>query len=1205
MIENRWYRVGVALLAIALLAIVSDITDHRVPWASVPSPADKPETNQLQPTNKGEAKETAEPIMADGAAWKLYMDAGINAYGAGDYSEAVRQLETALGIAEGFGDRDTRLAEILTYLALSYEDQRRYGDAKSLIKRALAIYAKASSPEHPDLAVGLNNLAWFYEGEGRYEEAEPLFRRALVIEEKVLGPEHPEVAASLNNLAWLYDSQGRYEEADLLFRRALVIEEKVLGPEHPDVVKSLNNLAWLYDSQGRYAEAVSLYRRVLAIREKTLGSEHPDVVKSLNNLAVLYQDQGRYGEAEPLYRRLLTVREKTLGPEHPDMVKSLNNLAGLYKHQEHYAEAGPLYRRALEIREKALGPEHPDVVKSLNNLAGLYSAQGYYEKARPLYQRALAKYEKSLGSESLDVVTGLGNLAARHLNQGRYAETEPYYQRALVQYQNDLGSEHPDIATILTNLAALYEGQGRYTEVGPLYRRALAIYEKALGSVHPDVAMSLNKLAELYVDQGRYEEAEPLYLRALAISEKALGSEHPDVAFSLCGLAGLYRVQGRYGEAERLYRRALEINEQAPDSEYPPMATSLSGLATLFSEQGRYAEAGSLYRRALEINEKALGYEHPDVAKILNKLAGLHGVQGRTRQALEQTRRATAIHRARALRAAGGRPIGASKERQRKRYVFTNHISLLHKTAETMSVERLTLAAEGFEVGQLALKTSAAEALVSMAARYGAGNDTLARLVRKRQDALERWHTLDAELVKDLGYRPSNQDAVDLIMWEEWHYAPLQDLEEKIQRLDKRLASEFPEYFELSYSRPLTLDLAQSLLGADEALLFYLVGKDESFIWVVRREAADFHRLEIGRKELTEKVKALREGLEPRRVKNLKDLGGFSLILAHEMYKVLLAPAEPLLTGTRHLMVVPDGPLSGLPFAVLVSKTPPRGITDYRDYPQVDWLARRYALTTLPAVSSLRALRRFAGDSLASEPFSGFGDPVLEGKGAGSRGPDLALLFPRGAIADVDAVRRLAPLPDTATELRAVARALGAGDEHLYLGEQATETRVKSLDLSRYRTLAFATHGLMAGEFKGLAEPALVLTPPEAGTPEDDGLLTASEAAQLKLNADWVILSACNTASPDGAPGAEGLSGLARAFFYAGSRALLVSHWQVDSDAAVRLTTGLFDALGEELQLGRAEALRRSMLALMNDSQRPYYRHPIFWAPFMVVGEGG
>ena len=163
---------------------------------------------------------------------------------------------------------------------------------------------------------------------------------------------------------------------------------------------------------------------------------------------------------------------------------------------------------------------------------------------------------------------------------------------------------------------------------------------------------------------------------------------------------------------------------------------------------------------------------------------------------------------------------------------------------------------------------------------------------------------------------------------------------------------------------------------------------------------------------------------------------------------------------------------------------------------------------------------------------------------------------------------------------------------------------MKSLDLSLYRTVAFATHGLMAGDFSGIAEPALVLTPPDTGTEQDDGLLTASEVAQLTLNADWVILSACNTASADGTPGAEGLSGLARAFFYAGTRALLVSHWAVSSEAAVALTTGAMNELGQQPGIGRAEALRRSMLSVMNDPSRPYLAHPFFWAPFVVVGEG-
>ena len=164
---------------------------------------------------------------------------------------------------------------------------------------------------------------------------------------------------------------------------------------------------------------------------------------------------------------------------------------------------------------------------------------------------------------------------------------------------------------------------------------------------------------------------------------------------------------------------------------------------------------------------------------------------------------------------------------------------------------------------------------------------------------------------------------------------------------------------------------------------------------------------------------------------------------------------------------------------------------------------------------------------------------------------------------------------------------------------------MRSLDLADTRVLAFATHGLVAGALKGVAEPALVLTPPNTGTAEDDGLLTASEIAILDLDADWVILSACNTAAADGTPGAEGLSGLAKAFFYAGARALLVSHWSVSSEAAVALTTGMLTEMAGNPDIGRAEALRRSMLAMMANGEKDHFAHPMFWAPFVVVGEGG
>ncbi len=182
-------------------------------------------------------------------------------------------------------------------------------------------------------------------------------------------------------------------------------------------------------------------------------------------------------------------------------------------------------------------------------------------------------------------------------------------------------------------------------------------------------------------------------------------------------------------------------------------------------------------------------------------------------------------------------------------------------------------------------------------------------------------------------------------------------------------------------------------------------------------------------------------------------------------------------------------------------------------------------------------------------------------------------------------------------------------DKAVYLGERATVSQVKALsqsgELARARVVHFATHGLLAGETalfaKNKAEPALLLTPPAEASEEDNGLLTASEVAQLNLNADWVVMSACNTAAGS-AEGAEALSGLARAFFYAGARSLLVSHWYVDSEAAVAITTGAVNAMKANPGIGRAEALRSAEAALIAKGGR--FAHPSVWAPFVLVGNG-
>ena len=1029
---------------------------------------------------------------------------------------------------------------------------------------------------------------------GQYERAVVAAKKALEVAETLTGPEHPDVAESLNDLARAYQAQGRYADAEPLYQRSLAIREKALGPEHPDVAESLNNLAEVYRVQGRYADAEPFYQRSLAIMEKALGPEHPRVAASLKGLANLYVEQGRYADAEPLYQRSLVINEKVLGPEHPDTAASLDNLAVFYDKQGRYAEAELLYQRSLAINEKARGREHPDTAKSLNNLAILYYEQGRYAEAESLHQRSLAIREKVLGPEHPDTAASLDNLAILYDEQGRYATAEPLYKRSLAIKEKALGPEHRDVADSLNNLAGLYVEQGRYADAEPLHQRSLAIREKAFGPEHRDVSDSLNNLAELYVEQGRYADAEPLHQRSLAIRTKALGPEHPDVGESLNNLATLYNKQGRYAEAELLYQRSLAIWEKVLGPEHRDVADSLDGLGGVYQTQGRYADAEPLYQRSLAIYEKALGPEHPLVAAGLDHFARLYGAQGRYADALAPSHRGYQILRQRFALGAG-EDVGQLAEQKSNRDRFTSHIRLLSDLGDP------ALGGEAFAAAQLAQASSVGQSVAQMATRFASRSDALAQLIRARQDTVNRLARAEKNLLQAISQPPDKRD----LNREAVERQSVADLAKLLAEQTKTIATRFPQYDALVSAAPIAAEEVKQLLRPREALVVYLVSDNGCFAWVVTRAGLVFRRINIAPKELNAQVARLRERLDPQLNPTL---AAFDVAAAHQLYQSIFASLEPALVGVKHVILVPDGALQSLPFAVLVARIAAKSA-------RTSWLADRYAFSVVPSVAALRALRTFSRSKPGKEPFIGFGNPLLEGEVGGQRRLAARALFDTDTssvqqvsasgtigIANVEAIRRFPPLPETAEELRAAAAILHAAATSYFQGAQATETRVKQTALAQYRVVSFATHGAIAGEMSGVAEPGLILTPPAKGTELDDGYLTASEAAQLKLNADWVLLSACNTAAPDGTPGAEGLSGLAKGFFYAGARSLLVSNWAVASQPTVALTTGMLRRYAADPALGKAEALRQAMLQLRAN---PKYAHPLFWAPFVVVGEGG
>jgi CHAT domain-containing protein/tetratricopeptide (TPR) repeat protein len=982
-----------------------------------------------------------------------------------------------------------------------------------------------------------------------------------------------------------------------------------------DDLDTLNQQVEQLYQGGKYSEATDLAKHTLDLTERQFGPDDPKVATALNNLARVYRAQGRYAEAEPLYRRALAKYEKALGPDHPYIAAALNNLAVLYYTQGHYAEAEPLLQRALAIAEKALGPENPTVGAALDSLAQVYRAEDRYTEAEPLYKRALAIAEKSLGPDHADVGTRLNNLAGLYYVQGRYAEAEPLLQRALAIGEKTLGPEHLEFGARLNNLGELYQAQGRYTEAEPPYKRALAIAEKSLGPDHPVVAMRLNNLAALYKNQGRYTEAEPLYKHALAIGEKALGPEHPEVG------------------------------------------TSLNNLAELYQAQGRYAEAEPLLQRALAIDEKALGPEHVDFARDLNNLAGLYFTQSDWARAADYWRRSTTVIIGRTQRERLGEALTGKRksEAAQRDFVFRNFVRAVYRFA-LQQRDETHLAHETFQAAQWAQSSEAAGSLAQMAARGIRNDPNLAVLVRERQDLVAEWQRGDQTRIAAVARTPDKRN----LQAEAENVSRLAAIDARIAIIDKELAAGFPDYAALTNPAPLSVEDVQAQLATDEVLVLFLdtpevkPTREETFIWVVTKTDVRWVSSELGTPALTREVTALRCGLDYQSWRDVHcpdllkfaytqadhDAFGkplpFDLARAHDLYKGLFGQVEDLIKDKR-LLIVPSGPLTQLPFQVLITERPkialPSSVADYR---QAAWLARKHAITVLPAVSSLKALRELAKTSRASEPYIGIGNPLVEGEPEkfkedgpaaklarekrcdqtlrlrvasllGLRGGTRAMASSSGGI-DVADLRHWAPLPETADELCDVARDLHVDPKtHLYLGATATETKIKQLSedgaLAKYKIVHFATHGAVAGQVSRTSEPGLLLTPPDKATEVDDGYLSASEIAALKLDADWVILSACNTAA-GGAQGAEALSGLARAFFYAGARSLLVSHWEVSSDSTVKLITKAVAELKANPKIGRAEALRRSMLSMISTG-KAYEAHPAFWAPFVLVGEGG
>jgi CHAT domain-containing protein/Tfp pilus assembly protein PilF len=1098
-------------------------------------------------------------------------------------------IQTKLLGAAHWQVTDARLAleDVERLAQMTATDRRRLADATQLTGRVVQLYQQ-----------------------GKIHEALPLAQKALEIRKQLLSDRHPDYAHSLHNLAALYHAQGEYSKAVPLYRQALAIRKQVLGDRHPDYALNLNNLAGLYQSQGQYAQAEPLYRQALVIQTQVLGQRHPNYAATLNNLAALYWSQGEYAQAEPLYRQVLTIRKHVLGEHHPAYAASLNNLALVYRSQGELTKAEPLYRQTLEIYKQALGERHPAYATSLDNLAGLYVSQGEYAQAELHLRQALDLRKQVLGERHPDYAASLYSLALLYYYQGEYAQAERLYRQALEIRKQVLGERHPDYAHSLNNLAELYRSQGRYAQAEPLLRQALEIRKQVLGERHPDYARSLNNLAALYWSEGEYAQAEPLFRSALEITKRVVGEGHPDYATSLNNLGLLYRSQEEYGKAESLFRQALDLRRQVLGERHPAYAASLNNLALLYQARGKYAQAEPLLRQAIavlrlrpEAPQREFGQlTAADLRPLPETVAFLANYCDLVEQRLGP--RPTTSQ----LRAADHAIALALAVRERRRQeVLEQDASKLRHGAELFGLipHRIGLCQRLFaQEGRVAdLETALAVAEQGTArvfleqlgkARALAVGRVSPKLRAQETTYRRQLRELDTRIAKEQD-KPSDKrdpDKVGHLLDEQ------KQIEAQLTALIQRMEKDYPQYAALKYPRPCSLAEARACLAANEVALLFVPGKEKSYVVLVDAQPAPGDRANglavfplLGSDDLADGISLLTD-------RDTFQHPGKARAVAAQAYDVLLAPVKNRLRG-RDLVIVPSGSLAYVPFEALLE--------DGR------FLIEQHRVRYAPSLTALHLVRLWEKTRPQPErPLWALADPVYDNTDERAQGKADLAQASRDALAEYLArAHRGHPaagvhyprLRFTGHEADAIRDLLGASDQDVLTGLRASEATVKAASakglLAQARYVHFATHGIL-GLDTG-QPPALVLSlvGNYGARDEDgginDGFLRLDEVTRLQLNADLVVLSACETGKGRLYAG-EGVTGLARAFLYAGSRGVVASLWAVDDRETATFMAHLYGGLKDGQPA--PDALRAAKLEMIR-AQKP----PVFWAPFILIGE--
>ena len=944
------------------------------------------------------------------------------------------------------------------------------------------------------------------------------------------------------------------------------------------IAADLNTLGTISWRRGDLGKAEQHYRHALEIREK-LAPGSLDVAASLNGLGLVANDRGDLTKAEQYHQQALEIRER-LAPGSLDVAASLNNLGNVAYERADLAEAEQYHQQALEIRER-LAPGNLDVAASLNNLGLVAYERGDLAKAEEYLRQALEIQEK-LAPGSLGVASGLHNLGNVANERGDLAKAEQYLRQAL-EIEEKLAPGSLGVATSLNNLGVVANERGDLAKAEQYHRQALEIQEKlAPGSLV--LALSFGNLGLVANGRGDLAKAEQYLRQALEIQEK-LAPGSLDVAASLDNLGVVAKERGDLGKAEQYLRQALEIQEKlAPGS--LRIAESLGNLGLVAKELGDLAKAEQYHRQAVTIREK-LAPGSVETAQVLADLAAV--LRDRQQPDVAAQFYVRAVN---ALESQMARVGGSEEVRSGFR---ANHSDIYRECVDLLLGRHQT--AQAFEI----LERSRTRVLLEMlmAAHIDIRKGADAGLLQQEHSLRELLAAKSDRRLRLLGEKDTEKQVAAFT-------SEIEDLEKQYQDVEERLRANSSTYADLTQPQPIRASEIQQLLDAETVLLEYSLGEKRSHVFVVTPTSVNVYELP-SQSEIESAAKGMYGFLSSRSaaVPGEARYQRQEREAAAKLGQMLLAPMAGQIQGKR-LLIVSDGALQYIPFAALPS--PDAGMGS-----KVSLIAE-HEIVNLPSASILAVLRREASTRKAApkaviivaDPVFDSQDERLHGSFKTVKTGDLGahLSESRDQVSLDRSAREVGAasggifprLPFSRREAEAIYATATPGDARKALDFDANKATAMSHELGDYRIVHLATHGLVNSEHPALS--GLVFSLIDREGQNEDGFLRLSDIYNLELNADLVVLSACQTALGKEIKG-EGLIGMTRGFMYAGSPRVMASLWKVDDEATAELMKKLYEGV---LRNGQrpVEALRAAQMWM---SKQPRWKAPYYWAGFILQGE--